>query len=1121
MTSSQLLAPANAAHAAHAAGGTAADLRLRRPGPPAPVRPTPAQRAVIEHAGRRLRVLAGPGTGKTATLVEAVAQRITDRGVSPGQILVLTFSRRAAAELTSRITRRLGITTREPLVRTLHGYAFGLLRRQAARSGDTLPRLLAAGESDHVVRELLAGHRDDGGGGWPTALRPALGSPTFAAELRDLLLRTAERGIGPGRLAELGRRRRRPEWQAAARFAREYQDVADLRQGTAGLGPALDQAELTRAALALLTDDEVLADEQARLRRLFVDEYQDVDPAQARLIERLASGADEFVVVGDPDQSIYAFRGSQPGAMRAVQVDATVALTVSHRLAPTLLTATRRVAGALPGGWPHRELVTADPDPDPEADHPPAARPTGDLLVRTLPTAASEAAFIADELRRAHLQAGVPWSRMAVLVRSPAADLPIVRRGLAAAGVPCAGGPVDPGADDPVVRAIITLLRCGLDPARLTGEQAVELMAAPGICMDGDALRRLRRRLRAAHPVTAGPTADLVAAALLGAPMPDDLPDDLRDPVLAVRSLLATVSAAADDPDPRVPLWRVWQRLGLAEDLLAASLRGGRAGQRADRTLDAVLGLFDAAGELAERLPYAGVRAFLAEATDRRIATDAAADRGHGGQGVALLSAHAAKGLEWDVVCLPGVSEGRWPVVRRTQSLLGLDELLDAEDGIAAGGAARGAEVLNEERRLFYVATTRARRRLVATSVSDQDTLPSRFLTELAGSTELPHGWPEQGDGLPRRSLLLAHLVADLRRAVTDPAVPEPTATAAARQLARLAAAGVDGAHPRDWYGLSGLSSAAPPVEAGAAVTLSPSTVESLIRCPLRAVLERRGARSGGSQQQIEGIVMHALVDGLARGVSRADLVAETERFLAGQTNLPPWLVARTRRSLEAMLTAARTWMAELPDGRRSVATEAQLSAWLPRTDLGSTGAPCAAEDGASREGSSEAGPSATAAGPPDALDRRDGTFRPVKVNGRADRVDRAPDGSLIIVDFKTGATVPSRAAVEQNAQLAVYQLVLRLGAGRSLIADGDADRDGDAGPPGGAELVYLRSGAPTVRHQPPLDDADAQAWVQELRAAAEWLAAPTSVALENRSCERCPVRSSCPLQPSGRQVTR
>ncbi len=624
-------------------------------------------------------------------------------------------------------------------------------------------------------------------------------------------------------------------------------------------------------------------------------------------------------------------------------------------------------------------------------------------------------------------------------------------------------------------------------------------MTAPGIGMDGDGVRRLRRRLRAAHPATAGPTADLVAAALLGAPLPDDLPADLREPVLATRSLLAAVRSAADDPDPRVVLWQVWQRLGQADDLVAASLRGGRAGQRADRSLDAVLSLFDAARELVDRLPYAGIRAFLAESADQRFVPGPPVGPIRSAPAVALLSAHAAKGLEWDVVCLAGVSEGRWPVLRRPQDLLGLAELLDADEGIGSG-AHRTGDSLSEERRLFYVAATRARRRLLATSVSDQDTVPSRFLTELAGTSELVHGWPVQRDGAPRRGLQLSHLVADLRRTVTDPAVPARTAELAARQLARLAAAGVDGAHPRDWYGLSGPSTSAPPVGPGAPISLSPSAVESITRCPLRAVLERRGARSATSQQQIEGIVMHALVDGLARGVSQADLVAEMERFLARQTNLPRWLVARTRRALEAMLTAAQAWLADLPADRRPVATEAQLSAWLPR--------------GASAADDRE----------PADTEAQTAGDRPVALNGRADRIDRAPDGGLIIVDFKTGATVPSRAAVEQNAQLAVYQLALRLGAGRALIdesAEPAADGATDEAGPAGAELVYLRSGTPTVRRQPALDDADAQTWIQLLRQAAEWLAAPTSVALENRSCERCPVRSSCPLQPSGRQVTR
>ena len=257
--------------------------------------------------------------------------------------------------------------------------------------------------------------------------------------------------------------------------------MSDLRQGSSGLGAALDQAELTRAALGLLSDDRVLAAEQARVRRIFVDEYQDVDPSQARLIELLASGADELVVFGDPDQSIYAFRGSDPAALRDISVDSTVSLTVSRRLAPAILTATRRVSDRLPGHLPHRALTTGSPG----SEAPPESQtagvtplpPAGEVVVRTLPTAAKEAAFIADELRRAHLRAAVPWSRMAVLVRSPVASLPALRRAFAAAGVPLTVSGQDTALTaDPVVAVLLTVLRCGRQPSLLTGQVALDLL---------------------------------------------------------------------------------------------------------------------------------------------------------------------------------------------------------------------------------------------------------------------------------------------------------------------------------------------------------------------------------------------------------------------------------------------------------------------------------------------------------------------------------------------------------------------------------------------------------------------------------------------------------------------
>ena len=140
-----------------------------------------------------------------------------------------------------RVSARLGHTIREPIARTLHSYAFGVLRMAALHRGDPTPQLLAAAEQDVVIRELLA---EGDPGRWPVSLRPALRTMGFATELRDLLMRAVERGLDSPSLAEIGRRKGRADWVAAAEFLDEYQGVTALRDAR-----GFDPAELIQGAI--------------------------------------------------------------------------------------------------------------------------------------------------------------------------------------------------------------------------------------------------------------------------------------------------------------------------------------------------------------------------------------------------------------------------------------------------------------------------------------------------------------------------------------------------------------------------------------------------------------------------------------------------------------------------------------------------------------------------------------------------------------------------------------------------------------------------------------------------------------------------------------------------------
>ncbi|MEJ2866046.1 ATP-dependent DNA helicase [Actinomycetospora sp. OC33-EN07] len=1053
-----------------------------------------AARRVLEHDAGFLRVLGGPGTGKTTLLAERVARLL--HAEPDARPLVLVGDRRAAASLRERIAARrraLDDTDRpasavaEPLVRSVHSYAFAVLRRHAERRGEAPPRLLPGAQQDAMVRELLAGEVAGAGvpSGWPLRMQPALEAPAFAGEVRDLLLRAAERGLGPRELADLGKRHGVPAWIAAGRFYRTYEEVTLLRAAAGSANPLasappLDAAELVAAVLdAFVTDPDLLEAERAAVRHLVVDDVQDMDPQQIELARALGAAADDWLLAGDPDSSVLGFRGADPALLRDADPGglATVVLPVDHRSRPALRDAVARVVAALPGAGPGRtrRAPATEDDDDP-----------GRVTVDVYATAGRQAAAVADRLRRAHLTDGVPWSRMAVLVRSVSGSLPPLRRALLAAGVPLAVPADDtPLAALPAVAPLLTVLRCAADPQRLDADTALTLLASPLGGADPLAVRRLRRGLLRRHEAGGG-AADTPSDALIVDALLDHVHQELNPlallspseaaPLERVGGLLAAAAGAiqqgASVPDV---LWAVWDRSGLQRRWVAASERGGVTGAQADRDLDAVVALVERAARFVEDLPGGTVAGFVAQADDQRIRADTLAPRAPDGEAVALLTAHASRGREWDVVVVPDVQEGVWPDLRRRGTLLGVERLVDVLAGIPDDPAVSGqAPLLAEERRLFAVALSRARCAVHVSAVEAEDITPSRFLDDVDGGP--PSEDPAEATrprSRPGRALVLAELVGELRRAVTDPDAAPAQRERAAAGLARLADAGVPGADPDEWYGLLAPSTEAPLRPPGP-VAVSPSAVETILTCPLRWALQTHGGDDGDTLASVTGSLVHALVQRAAEGAGARELEEALDVAWASVDAGAPWFSRRELANTRRMLASFLTWR----DQTRAQLTEAAVERELEVTVA---------------EG--------------------------VRVRGRVDRLEIDPHGRPVIIDVKTGKTPISKADAEAHPQLAVYQLATALGAFAETLAgpDGTAART----TPGGARLVYLsRAGTPAKeRAQEPLDDEGLAQWREHVGAAARATEGPLFVGRENDACPRCPVRTACPVHVSGRQV--
>jgi len=999
-------------------------------------------------------VLGAPGTGKTTTLVEFLADRVHRAGFAPEQLLALTSSRGTAARLRDRLALRLGMPSNGPLARTVNSLAFDIVGHAARAAGAEPPQLVTGGEQDSDLAQLLAGQLEDGTGvAWPEHLSPEVRRLRgFRTELRELMARATEYDVTPQLLAELGARHERPEWIAASGFIAEYLGVISSSRAH-----QLDSAELVQFAVAALAGEEA-GGTVARLRLVVVDDLQEATRSTLLLLRALAARGIAIVAFGDPDVAANAFRGGEPDALGRLSAVlgvpelVTLALRSNHRAGAELTAFTGRIVEKIgtAGAVGHRAVTAVGADSagadSAGADDAgagfggaaPGGAAPGDAAAPILSiqatTPAREWATIALTLREWHLARGLDWGRMVVVARS-GAQVPVIARALALAEVPtrtAVGGRAL--REDHAAKGLLTVIDVAVGRAELTAEIASELLLGPFGGLDRLALRRVRLALRAEELAGGGNrTSDELLVEALSAPGRFATIDARvgRNAERMSATLAAVGAAAADGGTIEELLWLAWERSGLAKPWLDQALSAGITAAEANRNLDGVLALFTAAKRFVERRPGTAATVFLENVLDAEVPEDTLSAQPLA-DSVLVTTPSGVVGLEFDVVVVAALQEGVWPNLRLRGSLLYPQQLVQVVTGLGDAAIDERRQVRDDELRMFALAVSRARRQVILAAVASDDEAASVLFALAPDAVAV--------DASSARPLSLRGLTGRLRRELVQDRRTAAEREAAASALAQLAAEGVPGADPAQWHGLLEPSTSEPLFGEEEQVRVSPSKLEAFEQSALDWFIDT----VSGTQSRVAmglGTIVHWAME-----TATDPAVEAIWSAIEGRWNEllfeSPWLAEQQKRAARILAGGVAEYLADFErDHKQLVGAERRFELEVGRAT----------------------------------------------VNGSIDRVERDADGAVVIVDLKTGSAITRQDQIDAHPQLGAYQLAYAEGVLDEFLDELGGHHSG------GAKLLYVKKGLRSKLYregvQAPLDDEQLEGFRERIRQAAAGMA--------------------------------